>query len=227
MPAFRPLLTCFALFSASVAAGAVIVIDDFTTGPVVLTDPTPNTTTKYATQSSLPTENVAGGVRHLQLYGTATPSSIQVDGGVMNLNSPNSTTYYTISYNGNPGGHGSTAMLNLNLTGYDRFEVTFSRVDKPIYFQVFVRTGNYTASLGQTASAPGVYSFPLSSWTSSQINWADTRLVYIQTTTNYTSGGSAHTESISDFRVVPEPSGLAVIMVGATALAMLRRGRRS
>jgi len=213
------LLTC--IFPS--LASAVIIIDDYTTGSDTLTAVN-SSETYYDTQSGLPTSHVAGGVRHMDMFTYSAPASIQVAGGVMNLNSPNGTNYFNIIYNAHPTNQGGTPALNLNLLGYEKFEVTFSRVDRSMGFLVKVRSGNTFGSKYVTATAPGVVEVPLNSFSNySIINWSDIDMVRLEISTYYKSGSGAHTEAISDFRVVPEPASITLLVMAGGLLLRRRR----
>lgn len=203
---------------------AMIIIDDFTSGPVLLEDLTPNTGTEYATQSDLPTDSVIGGVRHLSLYGTSTPSSIEVVHGAMNLTSPNAKTYFYITYNGNPTSGTATPMLQLDLTNMEQFEITFSRVDRPFTFQIAIRSGTVFGYRSMTAEEPGVLVAPLSQFSNAHlINWSNINMVRLEAQPSYTIGGTTHTQSITDFRITPEPATFVPMLLGG----MVVIGRRT
>jgi len=204
--------------------GGTIIIDDFESGTATLTAVNANAT-YYATQSGLATSHVAGGVRHMDLFTYSAPASIAVGSGVMDLNTRNTSTYSNITYNANAASPGGAASLNLNLSGYERFEVTFSRVDRSLGFLIRVQSGTKSGTSYVTATVPGVVTAALTGFSNyGLINWSDIDLIRLEVMTSYQGGGSAHTESISDFRVVPEPATAGLLVLGSL-LAGLRRKR--
>ncbi|MDY7011842.1 MAG: PEP-CTERM sorting domain-containing protein, partial [Planctomycetota bacterium] len=127
------------------------------------------------------------------------------------------------TYNANPSNPGGTPSLNLDLSGYEKFEVTFSRVDRAVGFHSRVRSGTVFGSSYLTATTPGIVTAGLTSFSNyGSINWADVDMVRLEISTSYKSGGSAHTESISDFRVVPEPASI-ILFLTAGGLFLRRR----
>ncbi len=208
-------------------ASATVIIDDFEAGPIVFTAANPSVT-YYSKQSGLPANHVAGGVRHMDMFTYSAPSSMEVTGGVINLNSLNTSTYFNLIYNANPASAGGAPSLNLNLSGYEQFELTFSRLDRSMSYIIRVRSGNTYGVWTQPVTAAGVVAIPLTSFSNySLINWADIDLVSLEMSTSYVPGGGSGTvvRAISDFRVVPEPACITLLAT-AGGLFLQRRRRR-
>lgn len=202
---------------------ADIIIDDFEVGPAVLMDTTPGAGTEYATQSGLSTQHVAGGVRHLDLYGYSTPTGFNIGSGSMAMiSSQYGSTYFNVIYNANPSSGGGTPNLNLDLSGMQSFELTFNRVDNGMSCLIYVRSGTITGSSYLSVTAPGTLTADLTSFSSS-INWADVDSIRLELRSSRYFGGGDQVESMSDFRVVPEPAGVVLLSVVAVGLL----GRRA
>ena len=222
-----PFLALCALLGSTFAnvVSADIIIDDYETGPATVTTAAPDQT-EYGTQSGLPTGHVAGGVRHedFTVNQYAFPATIQIGGGVMNWTAGNSAAYWNIIYNGNPGGPGHAGQLNLNLTGYERFELTFTRVERSMSGHIRVQSGFSYPSAYVQVTEPGVYPVDLTSFGS--VNWVDIDMIRLEFSTGYKYGGGVHTEMISDFRVVPEPGTLVLLLSGGLGLLAYAWRRR-
>lgn len=206
-------------------ASATIIIDDFDTGPIVFTAATPNVT-HYSTQSGLPASHVAGGVRHMDMFTYSAPASMTVAGGDITLSSQNTSTYFNLIYNANPSSAGGTPSLNLNLSGYEQFELTFSRLDRSINCTIRVRSGTVYGTWVQYITTAGITSVPLTSFSNyNLINWTDIDSVRLEMSTSYLGGGSGtFVRAISDFRVVPEPA--CITLLAAAGGLFLQRRRR-
>jgi hypothetical protein len=180
--------------------------------------------TEYGTQSGLPTSHVAGGVRHedFTVNEYAFPATIEIGGGAMNWTAGNSSAYWNIIYNGNPSGAGSSNQLNLNLTGYESFELTFTRVERFMSGHIRVQSGSSYPSSYLQVPGPGVYTVDLASFGS--VNWADIDMIRLEFSTGYLFNGGVHTETISDFRVVvPEPTSITMLLALGVLLLWRRR----
>ena len=208
----------FVLASNSSAWGMVI-IDDFEVGPLNLPDLTPSAGTEHMSQT-LSASHVVKGVRSLENYGQSIPSildlTVTAGDDAISMTSRH-MAYFNFIYNA--GGY-----LNLDLSGEDRFELTFPRLDGQLSLIITLRSGNSFPRVVLSVTQPGVLTVPFSSFGSP--NWADIDLVRLEFTTQYIFGVPSHTESLSDFRAVPEPSTLTLLGLSLGILGRQARRRR-
>ena len=210
-------------------AWADVIIDDYEAGSLYLADNTPDSGTEYATEPGLDPARVAGGVRHYDLYGFRTPAIMEVASGDLRLLSSEwGGNYFNIIYNGNASSPGGTPNLNLNLSGMQHFALTFNRVDHQLTGHIRVRSGFATASYYIQPTVAGTIEAPLSGFIGGSINWADVDSVRIEVRSHrwYQSGGNSQAQSISDFRVVPEPAILGLSLAAGTCLLLRPRRAR-
>jgi len=205
------------------AAGADVIIDDFSAGETTLTA-SAATTEFRLTQTGLPGSNVIGGIRHMQIYANSLPAEMRVQGGQVDLVSKiYGGGKFTLKYNGATG-IGGTPVLNLDLSGMEQFEITFSYLDGPMGAEVWVRSGHRTKMAYRTVRNPGVVEILLNGSDFAGINWADVDSIWLSLSSNRAYVSDSQTEIITDFRVTPEPASLLLLCVGG--LGVLRHRRR-
>ncbi|MBX9585349.1 MAG: PEP-CTERM sorting domain-containing protein [Gemmataceae bacterium] len=212
--------------AAPASAGITLVIDDYTAGPLTLTQT--GVGVMSATQGGLPPANVLGGERETTLnvtasdFGLSTSLDILTGPGIQSVsNDAGNSSIVTQTYDG----AGSAGLGGIDLTAnggsFFLFGVISSDLGVTITINVEDTLGN-TSTMSQAIPGPGLLAFDFGSFLgSADFTSADS----IQVVFN----APRDADYVVDFfgvAGVPEPASVGLALTGLAAFGGLARVRR-